>query len=78
MTKIQRDTEQRGDARILIAGYEIGGQMQLLAETFRKRWMQASSAAYNDDFRGYQNDVMLAGKGFKANLDRFLFFYLGA
>lgn len=60
--------------RILIAGHEIGGQMQLLAETFRKRWLQASSAAYNDDFRGYQNDVMLAGKGFKANLDRFLFF----
>jgi len=60
--------------RILIAGYEIGGQMQLLAETFRKRWMQASSAAYNDDFRGYQNDIMLAGKGFKGNIDRFLFF----
>lgn len=48
--------------------------MQLLAETFRKRWLQASSAAYNDDFRGYQNDIMLAGKGFAGNLDRFLFF----
>lgn len=48
--------------------------MQLLAETFRKRWMQASSAAYNDDFRGYQNDIMLAGKGWKAGFDRFLFF----
>jgi hypothetical protein len=62
------------DRRILIAGHEIGGQMQLLAETFRKRWVQASSAAYNEDFRGYQNDIMLAGKGWKANLDRFLFF----
>lgn len=48
--------------------------MQLLAETFRKRWLQASAVAYNEDFRGYQNDVMLAGKGGKANLDRFLFF----
>jgi hypothetical protein len=60
--------------RILIAGHEIGGQMQLLAETFRKRWLQASSAAYNEDFRGYQNDVMLAGKGWRASFDRFLFF----
>lgn len=60
--------------RVLFAGHEIGGQMQLLAETIRKRWIPASSAAYNDDFRGYQNDVMLAGKGWKAGLDRFLFF----
>jgi hypothetical protein len=60
--------------RVLFAGHEIGGQMQLLAETIRKRWIQASSAAYNDDFRGYQNDVMLAGRGWKAGLDRFLFF----
>lgn len=62
------------EKRILITGHEIGGQMQLLAETFRKRWLQASSAAYNDDFRGYQNDIMLAGRGWRANLDRFLFF----
>lgn len=48
--------------------------MQLLAEAFRRRWLQASAAAFNDDFRGYQNDIMLAGKGWKANLDRFLFF----
>lgn len=60
--------------RILIAGHEIGGQMQLLAETFRNRWMPATSAAYNNDFRGYQNDIMLAGKGVRANVDRFLFF----
>lgn len=48
--------------------------MQLLAETFRKRWLQASSVAYNNDFRGYQNDIMLSGKGFRAGADRFLFF----
>jgi glycosyltransferase involved in cell wall biosynthesis len=60
--------------RILFAGYEIGGQMQLLAETFRKRWIQASSAAYNDDFRGYQNDIMMASQGIKGSVDRFLFF----
>lgn len=66
--------ESTKSIRILIAGHEIGGQMQLLAETLRRRWIQASSAAYNDDFRGYQNDVMLAGRGFKADLGRFLFF----
>lgn len=48
--------------------------MQLLVETIRKRWIQATAVAYNDDFRGYQNDIMLAGKGFKSSLDRFLFF----
>lgn len=60
--------------RILIAGYEIGGQMQLLAEAMRKRWYQASSVAFNDDFRGYQNDIMLSGRGLKSYIDRFLFF----
>lgn len=60
--------------RILIAGHEIGGQMQLLTETIRRRWVQSSSAAYNSDFRGYQNDIMLAGKGAISRLDRFLFF----
>lgn len=62
------------DKRILISGYEIGGQMQLLAETFRKRWIQGTAAAYNQDFRGYQNDIMLAGAGLKGSFDRFLFF----
>lgn len=62
------------DKRILISGFEIGGQMQLLAETFRKRWLQATAAAYNQDFRGYQNDIMLAGAGLKGSFDRFLFF----
>lgn len=46
--------------------------MQLMVETLRKRWLQATAAAYNEDFRGYQNDVMLAGK--KRGLSRFLFF----
>lgn len=48
--------------------------MQLLAETFRGRWMQATSASYNEDFRGYQNDIMLFGQGFTASIDRFFFF----
>jgi hypothetical protein len=33
---------QRG-TRILITGHEIGGQMQLLAETFRRRWFRATA-----------------------------------
>lgn len=49
--------------------------MQLLAETLRKRWIPATAVAYNADFRGYQNDVMLAGKGLRANLSRFFFFF---
>lgn len=60
--------------RILIAGNEIGGQMQLLAESLRKRWLQASAASYNSDFRGYQNDIMLAQNGWVGQLDRGLFF----
>lgn len=60
--------------RILFAGYEIGGQMQLLAETFRNRNIQATSAAYNEDFRHYQNDIMLYQKGWRGDIDRFLFF----
>jgi len=59
---------------ILIAGYEIGGQMQLLAESFRKRWIHATSVAYNIDFRGYQNDINLSGKGIKGSFKRLFFF----
>jgi hypothetical protein len=62
------------EKKILIAGYEIGGQMQLLAETMRKRWLQATAAAYNDDFRGYQNDIMLARPGARGPVSRSLFF----
>lgn len=65
----------RSSKRILISGFEIGGQMQLLAETLRKRWIPATAVAYNADFRGYQNDVMLAGKGLRANLSRLFFFF---
>ncbi|MBX2970370.1 MAG: glycosyltransferase [Cyclobacteriaceae bacterium] len=60
--------------KILFAGYEIGGQLQLLAETVRKRWISATAAPCNEDFRGYQNDIHLSGKGLKGNWDRFLFF----
>lgn len=59
---------------ILIAGYEIGGQMQLLAETMRKRWYSATAASFNNDFRGYQTDIMFKQKGFKQQISRFFFF----
>lgn len=59
---------------ILIAGYEIGGQMQLLAETMRKRWYCATSVAFNNDFRGYQNDIMFKQKGLRNRISRFFFF----
>ena len=58
----------------MFAGHEIGGQMQLLAETFRKRWFDATAASSNLDFRGYQNDVKLGGSGLRANVSRFFFF----
>jgi len=56
---------------ILIAGYEIGGQMQLLVETMRKRWHNATSVAFNRDFRGYQNDITLNDSNY---ISRFFFF----
>ncbi len=59
---------------ILIAGYEIGGQMQLLAETMRRRWYSATSAAFNNDFRGYQNDIMFKNSGSRNRVSRFFFF----
>ena len=64
--------------RILIAGNEIGGQMQLLAEKMRNRWYNASSCAYNNDFRGYQNDIRINGKGIRSALSRFFFFIWAA
>jgi len=64
----------RKNPAILIAGYEIGGQMQLLAETMRKRWYSATAAAFNNDFRGYQNDILFKQKGIKYHISRFLFF----
>lgn len=57
--------------RILIAGYEIGGQMQLLVETFRKRGIEAISVAFNDDFRAYNNDIKIDPKNW---FERILFF----
>lgn len=59
---------------ILIAGHEIGGQMQLLAETMRKRWHSATAVSFNDDFRGYQNDIMFRNTGWKNSFSRFAFF----
>lgn len=46
----------------------------MLAETFRKRWFQATAVSYNADFRGYQNDVKLGGVGIRERASRFLFF----
>ena len=57
--------------RILIAGYEIGGQMQLLAEKMRKRGVQATSVAFNDDFMNHNNDIKIVGRNW---FERFLFF----
>lgn len=48
--------------------------MQLLAEGLRNRWLQATAVAFNEDFRGYQNDVMLAGSGLRGSVSRFFFF----
>lgn len=59
---------------ILFAGYEIGGQMQLLAETIRKRGFRATAASFNNDFRNYQNDIMFKERGLLNYVNRFLFF----
>ena len=59
---------------ILFAGYEIGGQMQLLAETLRKKGYNAKAAAFNEThYVGFQNDFMLGGNGVKNQVRRILF-----
>lgn len=58
---------------ILIAGHEIGGQMQLLAETMRKRCYNATSAAFNNSYLGYQNDIMFKNSGLRSRISRFAF-----
>lgn len=45
--------------RILIAGHEIGGQMQLLATTFRSLGHQAHAVAFNSDYRRYKADILI-------------------
>lgn len=45
--------------RVLIFGHEIGGQMQLLAEGLRRRGIQATAAAVNEDFRRFRCDVQV-------------------
>lgn len=57
--------------RILIAGFEIGGQMQLLAETLRKRGFEATSLAFNNDFMNFNNDIKIE---LKNRFERYLFF----
>jgi len=63
--------------RILIAGYEIGGQMQLLAETMRKRGIEAKSVAFNKDFRGFKNDFYINPFGL-LGLCRLFYFFIKA
>ena len=48
--------------------------MQLLAETMRKRWYSATAVSFNNDFRGYQNDIMFKKVGLRNQVSRFLFF----
>jgi glycosyltransferase involved in cell wall biosynthesis len=60
--------------KILFAGYEIGGQMQLLAETMRKRGFGATSVAFNNDARGYQNDINMSYNISSSTFKRFIFF----
>lgn len=57
--------------RILIAGNEIGGQMQLLSETFRSMGYKATSVAFNEDFRNFKNDIKINQKNW---FKRLLFF----
>jgi glycosyltransferase involved in cell wall biosynthesis len=61
-----------GHKRILLAGHEIGGQMQLLAEQLRKRGVEAHAAAFNPDFRKYETDIRIISGRFPVK--RFLFF----
>lgn len=60
--------------RILIAGYEIGGQMQLLAEAFRRKGYEAQSVAFNQNYQKFNNDKVLAKKGITGELLRIPFF----
>lgn len=79
-TETQSSKQSSSSSRVLISGFEIGGQMQLLAETMRKRWYQATASAFNDDFRGYQCDIKVATRGsrIEKEIDRFLYFLWAA
>jgi glycosyltransferase involved in cell wall biosynthesis len=59
--------------KILFTGYEIGGQMQLLAETLRKRGISATSVALNDDFRQFKNDINLGRESGTGCFQKILF-----
>lgn len=59
--------------RILIAGFEIGGQMALIAETFRQKGIKCHSVAFNQDFRNYTNDFSLTRKGIRGIADKAVF-----
>ena len=57
----------------MIAGFEIGGQMALLAKAFRRKGLQCQSVALNQDFRDFDNDVSLTKKGIKSIAEKALF-----
>lgn len=59
---------------ILITPFEIGGQMQLLAEALRKRGFNATAAALNNDWRQFSNDINMV----KPNIWKRLFFTIWA
>lgn len=63
------------DKRVLIAGNEIGGQMQLLAETLRKKGVDAASIAFNIDFRQFHNDYRINPSGWNGTAKRISFFW---
>lgn len=60
--------------RILFFGHEVGGQMQLFAETLRARGFSATAVSTNTDSRGYRNDGELFGRGKRNFVSRLLFF----
>jgi hypothetical protein len=45
------------DCNILFCPHEIGGQMQLMAETLRRRGYFATAASYNQEWFGHINDI---------------------
>ena len=61
--------------KILITGNEIGGQMQLMVEAFRKKGLSAVAATLDyNDFRDYNNDIKFILKNRRDKNSRSLFF----
>ena len=56
--------------RVLFSPHEIGGQMQMLAETLRRRGYTATAAAYNREWFGYVNDIDLDLAQYKTSREK--------